>query len=80
MRKITTRNDQFKKQIATLVKDVQAIQISLIPSCPAEVTMTDFEQYKKDDDQWFSTKLAHYERTIIPLLIFGSIHNAMGNK
>ena len=42
--------------------------------------MTDFEQYKKDDDQWFSTKLAHYERTTIPLLIFGSIHNAMGNN
>ena len=52
--KLQLENDQFKKQIATLMKDVQAIQISLIPSCPAEVTMTDFEQHKKDDDQWFS--------------------------
>ena len=41
--KLQLENDQFKKQIATLMKDVQAIQISLIPSCPAEVTMTDFE-------------------------------------
>lgn len=52
--KLQVESDRFKQQIATLMKDVQAIQISLIPSCPAEVTMTDFEQHKKDDDQWFS--------------------------
>ena len=52
--KLLLESDQFKKQIATLLKDVQVIQTSLIPSCPADVTMTDFEQHKKDDDQWFS--------------------------
>ena len=52
--KLQVENEQFKKKIATLMKDMEAIQISLIPSCPTEVTMTDFEQHKKDDDHWFS--------------------------
>ena len=52
--KLQLENDQFKKQIASMMKDLQMIQNGLIPTCPAEVTMTDFEQHKKDDDQWFS--------------------------
>ena len=52
--KLQLENEQFKKQITTLMKNMQIIQISLIPTCPAELTMTDFEQHKKDDDQWFS--------------------------
>ena len=46
-------NKQLKHQVEKLIKDIGQYQIG-IPLCPAELTMINFEQHKKDGDEWCS--------------------------
>ena len=44
---------QLKQQVEELTRDLHVYQIGT-PLCPAEITMTDFEQHKIDGDKWYS--------------------------
>jgi TNF receptor-associated factor 4 len=46
-------NKQLKQMVEKLTKDIGQYQIGT-PLCPAELTMTNFEQHKKDGDTWHS--------------------------
>ena len=46
-------HDELKQQVEKLTRDLSAYQIGT-PLCPVEITMTDFEQHKKDGDCWYS--------------------------
>ena len=46
-------HDELKQQVEKLTRDLSAYQIGT-PLCPVEITMTDFEQHKKDGDNWYS--------------------------
>lgn len=46
-------NKQLKQQIKRLTNDLEEYQIG-IPLCPVELTMTNFEQHKKDGNTWCS--------------------------
>ena len=54
-------NKQLKKQVAKLTQDLKLQQICT-PICPAEFTMTNFEQHKIDDDIWFSPPFYTYPK------------------
>ena len=46
-------NNQLKQQVENLNKDLWLIKTGS-PLCPVELTMTNFEQHRKDCDSWFS--------------------------
>ena len=49
-------NKQLKQQVKKLNKDMWLIQTKrLLCMCPIEVTMTNFEQHRKDRDCWYSS-------------------------
>jgi hypothetical protein len=57
---LTVENQQLKQEVINLkqvvekmTKDIGQYQIGT-PLCPIELTMTNFEQHKKDRDQWYS--------------------------
>jgi hypothetical protein len=57
---ITVENEQLKQEVMNLkqvieklTEDIGRYQIGT-PLCPVELTMTNFEQHKKDGDKWYS--------------------------
>ena len=52
-RQLKEENGLLKQQEAQLTQDLKLQQI-YTPICPAEFTMTNFEQHKTDNDEWFS--------------------------
>ena len=55
--RLEEENKWLKEQVAKLTKDLHALQIHVYtrtPICPVEFIMTNFEQHKRNEDEWWS--------------------------
>ena len=55
--RLEEENKRFKKQVAKLTEDLNALQIHVqvcTPTCPVEFTMTNFKQHHRGGDKWCS--------------------------
>ena len=52
--RLEKENKELRQEVAQLTHDLQ-LQKIYTPYCPATITMTDFEQYQKNNNDWFST-------------------------
>ena len=53
-KQLKEENKQLKHQVERLINDLWEYRTETVLLCPAEFTMTNFEQHKKDCDQWYS--------------------------
>ena len=65
--RLEEENDNLRQQVVKLTKDLQ-VQKICTPTCPVELTMTNFEQKLKDKELWrsppFYTHLQGYKMTL----------------
>ena len=84
-KQLKEENKQLKQQVAKLTEDLKLQQICT-PICPVELTITDYEQYRRHGEKWnspsFYTHLKGYKMKIIIVAngnsIYEGTHTAIG--